>query len=108
MTKENMKDKNSFNIKNLSEHLFWDVDIETLDINKNFAFILQRILRYGLLKDWILLYKTFGIKKITQTAKTIRNLDDKSLHFIAQLSGSELSEFRCYTSKQSIPGHWEF
>ena len=103
-----MKDKNSFNIKNLSKHLFWDVNIDKMDIEKNFSFILQRILKYGLLDDWILLHKTFGLKKITEAAKTIRDLDKKSLHFIAQLSCSEISEFRCYTSKQSAPGHWEF
>ena len=103
-----MKEKIQFDIGELSEHLFWDVDRNTLDIHKNFNFVLQRTLSYGLLRDWILLYKAFGLKKIVDETKKIRNLDDKSLHFIAQISGTSLSDFRCYTTKQSIPQHWHF
>lgn len=103
-----MQKENRFDIKNLSDHLFWDVDPDNLEINKNFAFILQRILSYGLLKDWMLFYKTFGLEKITEEAKALRNLDSKSLHFIAHLSGSDLSDFKCYTTRQLIPKHWNF
>ncbi len=103
-----MQETNHFNISELSDHLFWDVDRYALDVNKNFSFILQRVLSYGLLRDWDLLYKTFGLTKITEETKKIRNLDDKSLHFIAQISGSKLSEFKCYTTRQSMSKHWKF
>ena len=103
-----MLDKSILTVSNLSKHLFWDVDRNDLDLNKNFRFILARVLEYGLINDWILLYKHFGLEKITSEAKEIRNLDDKSLHFIAHLSDTKLQEFRCYTYKQSIPKHWNF
>lgn len=103
-----MLDKSNLTVSNLSKHLFWDVDRNELDINKNFRFILTRVLEYGLINDWILLYKHFGLEKITSETKKIRNLDDKSLHFIAHLSDTKLQEFRCYTYKQSIPKHWNF
>ncbi len=103
-----MNKEHPVNLSEFSDHLFWDVDRNTLDINKNFNFILQRTLSYGLFSDWILLYKAFGLKKIVDETKKIRNLDDKSLHFIAQISDSPLSDFKCYTSRQSIPQHWHF
>ena len=103
-----MFDKSILTVSDLSKHLFWDVDCNDLDLNKNFRFILSRVLEYGLINDWILLYKHFGLEKITSEAKEIRNLDDKSLHFIAHLSDTKLEEFRCYTYKQSIPKHWNF
>jgi len=103
-----MQEKKQFNINNFSAHIFWDVDRNKLDINKNFGFVLQRVLNYGLLHDWNLVYKSFGLKKITEEAKKIRNLDDRSLHFIAHLSDSNLDDFKCYTTKQSIPKHWNF
>ena len=103
-----MENTSELNIDNFSSHLFWDVDRDTLDIHKNLTFILQRTLSYGLLSDWNLLYKSFGLVKITEEAKKIRNLDNKSLHFIAQISGSELKEFKCYTTRQSISKHWNF
>jgi len=103
-----MQEKKNFNMNALSEHIFWDVDCNKLDIDKNFKFILQRILSYGLLQDWNLFYKSFGIEKIAEATKQIRNLDERSLHFIAHISGSSLNEFKCYTTKQSIPKHWHF
>ena len=103
-----MHGKNNLTVNDLSKHLFWDVDRNTLDLNKNFRFILTRVLEYGLINDWTLLYQYFGLEKIASEAKEIRSLDDKSLHFIAHLSDSKLEEFRCYTYKQSIPKHWNF
>ena len=103
-----MLDKSILTVSNLSKHLFWDVDCNDLDLNKNFRFILSRVLEYGLINDWVLLYKHFGLERITSEAKEIRNLDEKSLHFIAHLSDSKLEEFKCYTYKQSIPKHWNF
>ena len=103
-----MSSQEILSVKDLSTHLFWDIDSNSLDVNKNFRFILTRVLEYGLINDWVLLYKHFGLDRIASEAKEIRNLDDKSLHFIAQLSDSKLEEFKCYTYKQSIPKHWNF
>lgn len=103
-----MSDTKTFDINELSGHLFWDVNRDDLDMEKNFRFVLQRILTYGLMKDWILLYKSYGIEKIANETKKLRTLDDKSLHFIARISHSDLNEFRCYTTKQSNPKHWNF
>jgi len=103
-----MRQKNKVKISDFSDHLFWDIDRNKLDINKNFSFVLQRVLSYGLFNDWNLLYKSFGLARIAEEAKKIRNLDDKSLHFVAHISGSKLSDFRCYTTRQSIPRHWHF
>ena len=33
--------KNDLNISELSQHLFWDVDIESLDSDKHKSFIIQ-------------------------------------------------------------------
>lgn len=104
----NMQKENTFDINQLSDHLFWDVDRSKLDLNTHFRFVLQRILSYGLMRDWNLFYNEFGIKRITEEAKEIRNMDERSLHFIAHLSGLDIHDFKCYTTKQSIPQHWNF
>lgn len=103
-----MSKERIFNINQLSDHLFWDVDRDDLDMDKNFRFVLQRVLTYGLINDWLLLYKFYGVEKIAEETKKLRTLDDKSLHFIARISNSDLQEFRCYTTKQSSPKHWNF
>jgi hypothetical protein len=100
--------RNSFNLHDLSPHLFWDVDVNLLDPGKNFPFITKRVLEYGFLSDWIKFYRYFGLKKITDTVKELKSLDKKSLHFIAALSDSNLNDFKCYTTKPSTPPHWSF
>lgn len=99
------KDKH---IQSLSPHLFWDVDSSKLDMEKNKTLIIQRILEYGLMSDWELIQSYYGIQKIASTLIQIRSLDKKALSYISLLSGIPKNEFRCYTTKQSIPLHWDF
>ena len=104
----NSDKQNNFDVHELSAHLFWDVDAESLEPDKHFPFITQRVLEYGLLSDWVTLYRHFGLEKITDTVKSLKSLDKKSLYFIATLSGSNLNEFKCYTTKPLTPQHWPF
>jgi hypothetical protein len=91
-----------------STHLFWDVNPDDLSIEKNQQFIIQRVLEYGFLEDWILISKMYGLFVIVENAKKIRNLDKKALNFIASISNTPIEEFRCYTYQQSISKHWDF
>ena len=91
-----------------SDFLFWDVDRTQLDSGKNSRFVVKRVLEYGLFDDWELLVQLYGLKRITNEAKQIRNLDRKSMFFIAAIADVKLEEFRCYTTNQSIPQHWNF
>lgn len=102
-----MKNKN-LDIKTLSRHLFWDVDVNTLTFDKNKAFIVKRVLDYGLMKDWDLLYQNLGISEIAKIALNIKDLDPRSLSFISSLSKIPKEKFRCYAFQQSIPPHWNF
>jgi hypothetical protein len=100
--------KNKILITDLSPHLFWDVDRSKIDWSKNKKFIVQRVLEYGLMKDWQLIYSCYGIDNIAKTAMTIKDLDQRSLSFISLLSKVPKENFLCYTSMQSTPRHWNF
>ena len=95
-------------IENLSKHLFWDVNVFELDFSKNKKQIIQRVLDYGLIQDWQIIYNYYGINEITKTALTIRDLDKKSISFISLLSKIPKEKFLCYTIRRSIPKHWNF
>ena len=99
---------NKFNIKNLSQHLFWDIDIENLEAEKNKILVIQRVLKYGLLSDWQQIYRYYGIIEIAETATKIRDLDLKSASFISLLSNIPKDRFLCYSIRQSTPRHWDF
>ncbi len=95
-------------IISFSHHLFWDIDKNKLDFEKNKKFIIKRVLDYGLINDWQIIYNHYGISKIAKITTTIRDLDKKSILFIATLSKIPKENFLCYTTKQSTPKHWDF
>lgn len=103
-----MLSKEQFDITALSSHLFWDVDKNTLNFEEHKLFIIQRILEYGLLQDWLLLRKNLSMDEIASLSQKLRSLDDISLNFISKLSGTEKETFRCYTTKQSQQKLWPF
>lgn len=95
-------------INKLSKHLFWDVNRNALDLDKNKAYIIKQVLEFGLIEDWKLIYNYFGISIIAKEAKNFRELDKKALSFISFLSKIPREKFRCYNYQQSIPQHWNF
>jgi len=96
------------NISSFSSHLFWDTDKNNLELEKHKAYIIKQVLEYGLMDDWKILKRIYGLKTITETAKNFRELDKKALSFIAAVSNEPIDSFRCYTYQQSIPEHWNF
>jgi len=93
-------------ISDFSPHLFWDVVRSKLHWEKNKSFIVQRVLEYGLYKDWKLIQQQYGLKQIGELCKELRSIDDKSVNFISLLTGVPKESFRCYTTKQLMPRHW--
>ena len=93
-------------ITDFSKHLFWDVDISTIDLEKHKEYVVHRVLEYGLMKDFILLNKIFSLEQIKDIAIKLRSLDDRTLNFIAIITKTPLENFRCYTTKQSLTKHW--
>jgi hypothetical protein len=100
-----MSEKN-ISSKDFSPHLFWDVDVESLDLDRHKKWLVKRVLDYGLMKDWRLLYDLMGFEEITHYATQIRDLSEKSMHFISNVSNIPINKFLCYTWKQSNPQHW--
>jgi len=95
-------------INSLSKHLFWDVNRDTLNLDKNKAYIIKQVLEYGLIEDWRMIYRYYGISLIAKEAKYFRELDKKALSFVSFVSKTPIEEFRCYNYQQSIPQHWNF
>lgn len=100
--------KPAIQIKQFSGHLFWDTPRPGLDIDKHKSYIIKQVLEYGLIKDWRLIQKYYGIDRIAEVAQSFRELDKKALSFISHLSKVPQETFRCYNFQQSIPPHWNF
>ena len=95
-------------ITSLSPHIFWDVDVQSVDMEKNGVFVLQRVLQYGVLKDWLLLKSIMGVDNIKVLAVQLPTLDDVSISFLSNLYKIDKSEFKCYKNKQSNQNYWSY
>ncbi|GAB1415771.1 hypothetical protein MASR2M117_11770 [Paludibacter sp.] len=96
-------------LNKFSKNLFWDADIQELDVEKHAAFIIGRVLDYGRWEDWLYIRdKLYGIERIKEIALNLRSLERKSLSFIATITNTPENLFRCYTQLQSNTTHWYF
>lgn len=93
-------------VTQLSPHLFWDVNPAVLDWEKDIALIIERVLQRGTLDEWKTIISIYSFKRIVETVKGMRTLDPVSLHFIAGISHSSLTEFRCYNTRFLTKHHW--
>lgn len=100
--------KQEYKVSDFSPHLFWDVERSSIDLITSKKWLIHRVLEYGLLQDWEIIRTTYGIKEIGHIASTFRQLDERAMTFIAQLSDTPISTFRCYTTRQSRPTQGNF
>lgn len=96
----------SHSISELSDHLFWDVNKESLEFEKSKEFIIHRVLEYGLMKDWELIKEIYGLATIKDVSLQFRELDPVTLAFLSTIFNIDKKEFRCYTNKTSTPNFW--
>lgn len=92
----------------LSKHLLWDVDSQNINPAEHPEFIIKRVLQYGFYSDWKKISEYYGLDKIINVAVKIRDLDFKTASFLSLMSGVQKNSFICYSTKQSIPKHWNF
>lgn len=93
-------------IANFSKGLFWDIDIRQINMDDCPSQIVQRVLEYGNLSDWRIIYSYYGLDKIVSLCRNLRTLDDVALAFISGISNTPKESFRCYHTKQSNHTLW--
>lgn len=95
-------------VNQFSKHLFWDVNRLHLDLEKYDAYVIKNVLEFGFYEDWKVLLSYYGMERILKTAKTLKDLDVKTVSFLAVKGKVSKDEFLCYTIKASTPPHWNF
>jgi hypothetical protein len=93
-------------IASFTPALFWDVDRESLDLEKSRALIVQRVLERGHDSDWALLKAYYTVSGIVEIAQKLRSLEPTALAFASCIGNAKKEDFRCFTWKQSNPTHW--
>ncbi len=103
-----MNVKSKIAIDQFSKHLFWDVDKSKLDWEQNDRYIIKNVLQYGFYQDWQLILVYYGLDHIIKKAISIKELDAKTVSFLATKGKISKDKFACYSTKASNPTHWNF
>ena len=93
-------------VENFTKNLFWDVDTSCLSMDEHSSYIIQRVLEYGEMDDWRIIYRYYGLDRIVSECKRMRTLDPMCLSFICTISHTKKEEYRCYHFRQSTPTLW--
>lgn len=92
----------------INNNLFWDIDINDLNLDKHVRFIIERVLTKGDLNDWFEMKKIYGLNRIKQEVIQIRYLDKKTLNLLSLFFHIPKEDFRCYKTKLYPPEFWNY
>lgn len=86
------------------KRIFWDVDVDRLDIDKRAAFVIERVFERGDVEDIRNCRRYYGDEKIKSVLLAAKFLPEHRLHLASAVIDTPIQSFRCYILKQSNPG----
>ena len=92
----------------LRKELFWDINPDILDEDKNKKIIIERVINFGNLQELQNLINYYGKDGVINTICKLNYIDPKTLNFFSMVFMIPKSRFKCYTRKQSIKQHWTY
>jgi len=86
-------------VENIQEHkhLFWDTDIDDINLEKHSRFIIERVVMRGNISDWKWMRQIYSKEIISRKIVEIRYLDQKTLSFLSVIYKIPKERFRCYS-----------
>jgi len=88
--------------------LFWDVDVQTIDLNKHKASVIERVVIRGRWDEFKEILDFYGKNTVKSVLLNARWLDKRTLSFCSAIFQIPETEFRCYKLAQSNPEHWNY
>ncbi len=86
--------------------LFWDVNVEEVDLQKHSASVIERIATRGRLDEFRAMVKFYGREIVKTTLLNTRYLGKRTLSYCSLIFDVPITEFRCYKLAQLNPEHW--
>ncbi len=94
-------------ILGLSKALFWDVDPQTIDIQKHAAYIIERVVSRGTWEEFKIILEFYRKPKVKRVVKKLRYMNDRDIHFCSVYFNVPIVEFRSYKMKQLKISCWD-
>ncbi len=64
-----------------SQYLFWDAQVEDIDLQKNKRYVIERVMTRGKMEDFKMLLTLYSREEIKEELKKSKELDPKTRHF---------------------------
>jgi len=91
----------------LPKRLFWEFVYETIDWQKAYSTVIERVIDRGNPAEWEELLRFYGRDKVVQVLKFESTyLMDHTIEKVCVSFNMRPEELRCYMRKQSRVGHW--
>ena len=85
------------------KRIFWDVNFETLDYDAKANFIIERVFDRGDVADIRQCRRYYGDEKVTEALLNAKFLRLSRTHLASAIINKPLTDFKCYTLRQSNP-----
>ncbi len=93
---------------NISKRVFWDVDFDSLDYEKDKLFIIDKVMNYGLWDDFLAVLRYYGKEIIKKEIVKSPYLKKDILNFLCFYLDLKPQQFRCYNRRRLQEPHWNF
>ncbi len=92
----------------LRPSLFWDVNVQQIDLEKHQASVIERIMLRGRYEEYKAMMRYYGREIVKKTMLNARYMDKRTLAFCSTIFDEPETEFRCYKLAQLNPEHWDY
>ncbi|NJN33352.1 MAG: hypothetical protein HC817_02950 [Saprospiraceae bacterium] len=93
---------------NLRPSLFWEFNVDTIDLQKHQVTVIERITLRGRFEEYLEMVKYYGKETVKNTLLNVRYLDKRTLSYCSATFNVPITEFRCYKLAQLNPEHWDY
>jgi hypothetical protein len=91
----------------LPQRLFWEFKYDTMDWEKGYLTVIERVIERGSPEEWEEMIRFYGKDKVLHALrKEIIFLADYAIEDVCVYFNLQKEELLCYIRKQSRPGHW--
>ncbi len=85
------------------KRIFWDVVFEKIDYDKKANFVIERIFERGDVEDIRNCRRYYGDEKVREALLNAKFLPETRMYLASAVIDRPITEFRCYTLRQSNP-----
>jgi hypothetical protein len=84
------------------KRIFWDVDFEKIDYDLKYKFVIERVFERGDVYDIRNCRRYYGDPLVSEVLLNAKFLSKTTMYLAAAVIDKPITDFRCYTLRQSM------